>query len=120
MSGKFYKIEENVDPFELMKEAKDLSFQMNIDILKFIRREKYDISFEECLEIFKNSKHMHWVFIERNDFIPFYFPNNEKIYNYYEIGGCTLANQEGDIFLFLYLTKENGDKLLHKYKFKEL
>lgn len=119
MSSIFYKIDKNVDVYSLMDEVVKVSEDIHIDILKSITRETYNISVEECLEIFKSAKHMHWVFIERNDSIPIFLKDKE-LNNYYEIGGCTMCHPGGDVFLFIYLSKSKGDKLLEQYKLKRL
>ncbi|MCK9575517.1 MAG: hypothetical protein WC979_02110 [Candidatus Pacearchaeota archaeon] len=117
MKDTFYKLG-NHDPIEVMKQCHEKSFQIFIDIKDDnYRRTPYDISFDECLEIFKQNR-MHWVFIHRNSGFPT-FAGAEKLYDCFEIGGCTIGvtDDKGinrDVFLFMYLYPEDGHKILQE------
>ena len=117
----FLKLNKNkTDLFKLMKECNKKAFKVFIDILSpnKVTRESLDISFNECLNIFKNNKdRMHWVFILRESYFGVW-NENEEITKYWEVGGCTLARPGGDVFLFMYMTIEEGLKIQQTYDLK--
>lgn len=121
-SDKWYSIPKGKEE-EIMREGKSFALEYFIDKLeieKSWRRERADLSFDEVLEIFSTFK-MHWVFIQRNQNPYFIFGNSyehtKEYFPYYEIGGCTIGYNP-EYFLFIYMTKENGDKLVNKYNLK--
>jgi len=121
----FYKLG-NHDPIEVMKQCHKKSFEIFIDIKddNYLRT-RYDISFDECLEIFKRNKNkMHWVFIHRNNKFPT-FIGAEKLHDCFEIGGCTMGINDDnginrDVFLFMYLYPDDGHKILDELKLEIL
>lgn len=95
---------------EILDECKSKSDKLFIDILSedSVHRVSYDISYEECMEIFKKHK-THWVYILRHD--------RDELY--WEVGGSTLARPKGDVFLFIYMDYQTGEKIKDKYELKQ-
>jgi len=123
MRDTFYKFGKH-DPFEIMRRCHEKSFQIFIDIKDDdYRRTRYDISFGECLDIFRKNK-MHWVFIHRNSGYPTYV-NDDIHQDCFEVGGCTMniTDEMGinrDVYLFMYLHPEDGLGILNEFNLEKL
>jgi len=120
----FLKIDKkDLNIFEIMHEAKENS--ISIIINKHDNRcvrQPYNVSFDECLNIFKESEdHMHWVFILRQSYYSSLWLNgNKNLEKFWEIGGCTLGRKDGDVFLFINTTVDEGFKLQQKYNLQTM
>lgn len=105
--------------FEILRECKDLSFAVFIDKIgpNGRTREPHDISFDECLQYFKdNLKNMHWVFINRRGKCMWDVVNEPE---YWEVGGCTLGKNP-EVFLFINMRFSEGIDMQRKYNLKPL
>ena len=91
---------------ELLREAKDLSYNWWVDILDCkvsFARQKIDMSFNDVLK--RIDKSTHFVFINRKG-----HPNRE---HRLEIGFRTMEDK--DYFLFIYVDEEKKDYFIEKY-----
>lgn len=98
--------------FKILDDCKNNAQKIFIESLKpgsFVRT-KYDISYEECINIFKeNSKRLHWVFFLKQDHL------SKKLTHYWEVGCCTLVRDGGDVFLFINMDLDKGFEIQRKY-----
>lgn len=117
----FFKMPEDINTIvDIMNDAQKRSFKIFIDKHddNGVRR-KYGITYDKCIKIFKEHKdHMHWVFILRRTGT--IWVDNVEHSEYWEIGGCTLGIPDGDVFLFINTTVEEGFKIKQNYELKLL
>lgn len=104
------KTNHNID--EIIKDCYNHSFNVSIEILHSFQREKLDISFDKCLDIFNKNK-THWKFVYRE--IPITIDEFNTFDEHWEVVGYTLSKLDGDVFLFIQMTVEEGLKIQQKY-----
>lgn len=116
----FYKLPEGSEE-SILRECIQSSFAVFIDKHdsdEYGKRKRYDISIDECFELFRTTqKNMHWVFINRKN--KCFWDDSEDV-EYWEVGGCTLGEPDGDVFLFINMRTDNGNKIKEKYDLKLL
>ena len=96
---------------ELLKEAKEMSFEWWVDILDInnsFARQRIDMSFDDVVKRIDNST--HFVFIHRKG-----YPDWE---HYLEIGFRTM--EANDHFLFIHVNEEKLKCFVNKYTLKKL
>jgi len=114
--SRFYDIGElNFQDFAL--EAWGVSVRHNVDVLncaRSFRRVPTEYDPTEYFNLFGKRK-LHNIF----KFHPNVFGKGQ---HFYEIGSCTMDahDHDADYFLFIYLTIEEGDKLIKKYDLHEI
>lgn len=126
MYDDFYRLTK--DHEKIMRECMGMALNSFIERKddKYIRQPD-DVSFDDILRIFSESK-MHWVFIRRRreqNSIGHHVKQADgsfvKYETYFEVGGDTMAHpSHRDYFLFIYMTEEDGDRMVKKYKLKTL
>jgi hypothetical protein len=119
MQDIFFKIPEGSEEL-ILRECAEKSFKFFIDKHnERCVRERYEISLDECFDLFKSQKpkNMHWVFINRRSRC-FWDDSNEP--EYWEVGGCTLGLPNGDVFLFINMRFSEGLDIQRKYNLKPL
>lgn len=78
------------------------------------QREPSDLSFDDAFKIIQSSK-PHWVISYRDH----HHLTGGREDSYWEFGGCNIANNEyGEVFIWIYVTIEESEKIFKKFKLK--
>jgi len=122
----FYNVPKEKE-LELLYDSKDKSYKINLDELgcnKSWSRTTTEKTFDEIVEIYKNSKFKHFVLIKRN--MKEIFPNSKEFgTDYIEVGICSGGSDEWctngkDYFIFIDVDLKYLDYFIKKYDLTKL